>query len=66
MKHLLRRVLYFFVEISHNDITPIARCDAMQYKKVRLARYFYRAVIDVDESEVVDFLLLLLEVKIDK
>ena len=67
MKHLLRRVLYFFLsKYFIYDITPIARCDVMQYKKVRLARYFYRAVIDVDESEVVDFLLLLLEVKIDK
>ena len=56
----------FFVKIHYNDITPIARCDAMQYKKVQLTRYFYRAVIDVDELAVVGCLLLLLEVKIDK
>ena len=64
MKHLLRRVLYFFLlKYFIYDTTPIARCDVMQYKRYNWRDISTVQVIDVDERA---FLLLLLEVKIDK
>ena len=66
MKHLLRRVLYFLSKYFIHDITPIARRDVIWYKRYNWRDISTVQVIDVDESAVVDAVLLLLEVKIDK